>query len=112
MSYRIFISKWVPLYVIAVLLLAAVPFVGQTPAPAAKKATVTKSYTAPRTPDGKPDLQGVWNSATLTPLTRPKEWPAASAGDPDWGAAACDMAILTLQLPARVLIHASHLVVP
>ena len=74
MSYRIFVSKWVPLYVMAVLLLAALPFVGQTPTAATKKATVTKGYTAPRTPDGKPDLQGVWNSATLTPLTRPKEF--------------------------------------
>ena len=31
MSYRIFVSKWVPMYVIAVLLLAALPFVAQTP---------------------------------------------------------------------------------
>ena len=28
---------------------------------------------APRTPDGKPDLQGVWTSATLTPLERPAD---------------------------------------
>lgn len=28
---------------------------------------------APRTPDGKPDLQGVWNYATVTPLERPKD---------------------------------------
>lgn len=27
----------------------------------------------PRTPDGKPDLQGVWSNATLTPLTRDRE---------------------------------------
>jgi hypothetical protein len=26
----------------------------------------------PRTPDGKPDLQGFWNTATLTPLERPR----------------------------------------
>lgn len=25
----------------------------------------------PRTPDGKPDLQGIWTNATLTPLQRP-----------------------------------------
>ena len=31
----------------------------------------TKSWKAPRTPDGKPDLQGVWTNATLTPLERP-----------------------------------------
>src|SRR5689334_17267797 len=28
---------------------------------------------APRTPWGKPDLQGVWNYATITPLERPNE---------------------------------------
>lgn len=28
----------------------------------------------PRLPDGKPDLQGVWGFATLTPLQRPKEF--------------------------------------
>jgi hypothetical protein len=27
----------------------------------------------PRTPDGRPDLQGVWSFATLTPLERPRE---------------------------------------
>jgi hypothetical protein len=29
------------------------------------------AWTAPRTPDGQPDLQGVWTNATLTPLERP-----------------------------------------
>ena len=31
----------------------------------------TKAWTAPRTPDGHPDLQGVWTNATLTPVERP-----------------------------------------
>jgi hypothetical protein len=30
-----------------------------------------KNWTAPRTPDGQPDLQGSWTNATLTPLERP-----------------------------------------
>ena len=30
-------------------------------------------YSAPRTPDGHPDLQGTWNTATLTPIERPAE---------------------------------------
>ena len=30
-------------------------------------------WKTPRTPDGRPDLQGVWSFATLTPLERPKE---------------------------------------
>jgi len=39
----------------------AVPVVGQAP----------KKYAPPRTPWGDPDLQGVWNDATSTPLQRP-----------------------------------------
>jgi hypothetical protein len=29
------------------------------------------NYVPPRTADGQPDIQGVWNNATLTPLERP-----------------------------------------
>ena len=31
-----------------------------------------QSWQAPRTPEGHPDLQGVWSYATLTPLERPQ----------------------------------------
>jgi hypothetical protein len=30
-------------------------------------------YSAPRLPDGQPDLQGVWTNATITPFERPVE---------------------------------------
>jgi hypothetical protein len=33
----------------------------------------TAAAATPRTPDGRPDLQGVWSFATLTPLERPRE---------------------------------------
>jgi hypothetical protein len=32
-----------------------------------------KAWTAARTPDGQPDLQGYWTNATVTPLERPAE---------------------------------------
>jgi hypothetical protein len=36
-------------------------------------AAKTKAGTIPRTPDGHPDLQGIWTNATLTPLERPAD---------------------------------------
>ena len=72
MSYR----SLVPTAVAVILLLAQGSLVGQSPAPTTK-APVTvpatgKAWTLPRTQDGKPDLQGIWNEGTLTPLERPK----------------------------------------
>ena len=32
-----------------------------------------KPYSPPRTSDGHPDLEGIWNNATITPLERPPE---------------------------------------
>jgi hypothetical protein len=32
-----------------------------------------QTYRVPRTPDGKPDLQGYWTNLTYTPFERPKE---------------------------------------
>ncbi|MBI2149985.1 MAG: hypothetical protein HYU27_05200 [Acidobacteria bacterium] len=54
--------------VTALALVASVSAAGQTP-PSAKAA-----YTPPRTPDGRPDLQGIWNNSTMTPLERPAEF--------------------------------------
>jgi hypothetical protein len=33
-----------------------------------------RKWTPPRTPEGQPDLQGVWNFSTITPLERPAEF--------------------------------------
>jgi len=32
------------------------------------------SYVPPRTPDGQPDLEGMWTNATIVPLQRPNEY--------------------------------------
>lgn len=71
MSHRCLAPLGVLAMVIVVVSLAPVPVVGQ--APSAESTAAPPSWTPPRTPDGQPDLQGVWNYATLTPLERPSE---------------------------------------
>jgi hypothetical protein len=56
LSHRI--SAFVPM----IVFLAAIPAIAQKP------------WTPPRTPDGQPDLQGIWNNATLTPMERPAQY--------------------------------------
>src|SRR5688572_33407741 len=34
----------------------------------------SNTWKVPRTPDGKPDLQGVWSNNSVTPMTRPTQW--------------------------------------
>ncbi len=45
----------------------------QTPASKTPAKTSGKSYTPGRTPDGQPDIQGIWSNASIIPLERPKE---------------------------------------
>jgi hypothetical protein len=45
--------------------------IGQATPPAVKTTVPAKTYTAPRTPDGQPDLQGYWSNTTYVPLERP-----------------------------------------
>jgi hypothetical protein len=51
----------------AILLFAQAPAMGQQAAPA------KKAWTPGRTPDGDPDITGVYDARTATPVERPKE---------------------------------------
>jgi len=44
----------------------------QAPAAGGTTTAAAAAYQMPRTPDGHPDLQGFWSSATYTPLERPQ----------------------------------------
>src|SRR5439155_14778485 len=57
-------------FVVAIMItiaLSAIPAAAQAPKPPAK------AWTVQRMPDGHPDLQGIWNYSTLTPVERPKD---------------------------------------
>jgi hypothetical protein len=53
------------------ILLASLNLAGQ--APSAPAGDATKKWSVPRTPDGQPDLQGIWTNATVTPFQRPTQ---------------------------------------
>jgi hypothetical protein len=54
------------------LLVTAVSLGAQ--APKGTPATSASQWRAPRTPDGHPDLQGIWTTHTYTPLERPPRY--------------------------------------
>ena len=62
MSLRTIHSYALSLSLLAGVLLLTAPMAGQSP---------SAKWAPPHTPDGQPDLQGVWGFATITPLERP-----------------------------------------
>jgi hypothetical protein len=55
----------------AVAVLSTVVISGQTPT---RSTSAAANARVPRTPDGKPDLQGIWDFRTVTPMERPAEF--------------------------------------
>src|SRR4030081_3195491 len=48
--------------------------IGCTGQKAQAPSQASANSTAPRTPWGEPDLQGIWNSSVITPNERPKQY--------------------------------------
>src|SRR5260370_38386532 len=55
---------------VMLLLVVPVPAIGQV----RPSQTRTAKWEQPHTPWGDPDLQGIWNNVTATPLQRPDEF--------------------------------------
>jgi hypothetical protein len=80
-------QRYVPfLSVAALLAMAAITVTGQTPARGTSNAPASK-WMPPRTPDGKPDMQGIWDFRTVTPLERPAEFANKAVLTPEEAAA-------------------------
>src|SRR5262245_32095166 len=54
--------------------LSAIVSAQSASSPATGGGNRTTTWNPPRTPDGRPDLQGIWRNNDATPLERPKEF--------------------------------------
>ena len=60
-------SRWLAVAALAL----TVALTGALPAAAQIERVADPNWTTMRTPDGQPDLQGLWGNKTITPIERP-----------------------------------------
>ena len=80
------------------------PAIGQAPASRTEPKTAggTKTWTLPRTPWGHPDLQGLWNNGTPTPLERPDNVAGREfLTEEEWAATAKEVSTRAERRPAN-----------
>ena len=72
MIHRLLLLARVVAIFVAAVWLAAGIVTAQAPTRSASSSARAGKWTAPRTADGQPDLQGFWSNTTYVPLERPK----------------------------------------
>jgi hypothetical protein len=90
MNHRFLTSLCTLTAAATVAVLSPMQAAGQSGVAAVEKAAASltpKNWTLPRTPDGKPDLQGLYSNGVLTPLERPAEFAGKPFFTPEEAAA-------------------------
>ena len=89
-------SIWIKRFAVALIAIIIAGLVPHT-ATAQVERVRDPGWTTPRTPDGQPDLQGLWGNKTITPMERPDSAAGQAYLTDEEMAAASQQRILSLR---------------